>query len=353
MSRHAANAKPRYRALAVSFAVSALLVIAAGRVPDGPGSLQILGQTGWPILRLMVLITLGLVVGQVIEAAGWTRKLSFLAEPLFRFGNLGARCSAAFTTAFFSGVAANAMLYDHYREGRIEKRQLFLTNFVNQLPAFFLHLPTTFFIVIPLTRWAGALYFLLTFLAVVLRTALLLIYGHMKVAPPDGGGPSHDAAAEGVGRKRVPDVAAAVRRRLPSRVAGIAIWVVPVYIGVHLINAMGLFAALRQAMAGMAVGAVVPVESLSVVILSFAAEFTSGFAAAGALMDAGVLTVKQTVLALLVGNVLAFPVRALRHQLPRYVGIFTPKMGMQLLLAGQGLRIASLVLVGVAYFLVG
>ena len=37
-------------------------------------------------------------------------------------------------------------------------------------------------------------------------------------------------------------------------------------------------------------------------ILSFAAEFTSGFAAAGALLEAGVLTVKQTVMALVIGN---------------------------------------------------
>ena len=94
-------------------------------------------------------------------------------------------------------------------------------------------------------------------------------------------------------------------------------------------------------------------ESLSVVILSFAAEFTSGFAAAGALLDAGVLTVKQTVLALLIGNILAFPIRALRHQLPRYIGIFSPKMGTQLLLMGQGLRVTSIIMMGVLYYFVG
>ena len=89
------------------------------------------------------------------------------------------------------------------------------------------------------------------------------------------------------------------------------------------------------------------------VVLSFVAEFTSGFAAAGALMDAGVLTVKQTVLALLLGNILAFPIRALRHQLPHYMGIFQPKMGTQLLIMGQALRLGSLVLIAIFYFLVG
>jgi len=84
--------------------------------------------------------------------------------------------------------------------------------------------------------------------------------------------------------------------------------------------------------------------------LSFTAEFASGFAAAGALMDAGVLTTQQTVLALLIGNMVAFPVRALRHQLPRYMGIYSPKMGAQLLLMGQGFRLLSLIVVGALYY---
>ncbi len=69
-----------------------------------------------------------------------------------------------------------------------------------------------------------------------------------------------------------------------------------------------MFDVLNMALSQAAVLNLMPVESLSVVILSFAAEFTSGFAAAGALLNAGVLTVKQTVLALLTGNILAFPI---------------------------------------------
>ena len=56
---------------------------------------------------------------------------------------------------------------------------------------------------------------------------------------------------------------------------------------------MGMFQVLREALSGYVVTAFMPMESLSVIILSFAAEFTSGFAAAGALLEAGVLTIKQ------------------------------------------------------------
>lgn len=100
----------------------------------------------WPLFRLVIFIGVGLVAGQIIEATGWTKFLGVISGPLFRSGNLGRRCIAAFTTAFLSGVAANAMLLNFYKDGKISRIQLILMNLINQFPAYFLHLPTTFFI---------------------------------------------------------------------------------------------------------------------------------------------------------------------------------------------------------------
>ncbi len=245
------------------------------------------------------------------------------------------------------------MLLDFFKDDRITCRQLYLSNFINQLPAFFLHLPTTFFIVIPLTGWAGGIYFLITFLAVLLRTMVFLVYGHFRLSTVVNEGQVPKEGEFSGKEKKSKDVWQRIKSRLPRRLAGITVYVVPIYILVYLLNAMGMFQLLRESLSGFVVTTFMPMESLSVIILSFAAEFTSGFAAAGALLEAGVLTIKQTVLALLIGNILAFPVRAVRHQLPRYIGIFSPKMGTQLLLLGQGFRITSLVVVGILYFYLG
>ena len=245
------------------------------------------------------------------------------------------------------------MLLNFFEDDKITRKQLFLSNFINQLPAFFLHLPTTFFIVIPLTGWAGGIYFLVTFTAVLLRTMVFLVYGHFGLSPVDMGEGPTNGETFSCKEARFKDVWQRVKLRLHRRLAGIAVYVVPIYTLVYILNAMGMFQLLRNALSGFVVTSFIPMESLSVIILSFAAEFTSGFAAAGALLEAGVLTVKQTVIALLIGNILAFPVRALRHQLPRYIGIFSPKMGSQLLLLGQGFRIASLMMVGVLYYYIG
>jgi len=348
-----ADDKKPTRSLFVSLAISLIIIFSALILINELDATQIVSRLLWPLTRLMLFIAIGLLIGQIIETSGWIKTMAVLARPLFRFGHLGDHCSAAFTTAFFSGVSANAILLEFFKQGHITRRQMFLSNFINQLPAFFLHLPTTFFIVIPLTGWAGALYFLITFLAVVLRTALFLVYGRLLLPSPanDTGGAAENRPSSK--KKTLNDIWDRVKSRLPRRIARITVYVVPIYTLVFVLNAMGLFKLLREALAGYVVTSFMPMESLSVIILSFAAEFTSGFAAAGALLEAGILTVKQTVVALLIGNILAFPVRALRHQLPRYIGIFSPKMGTQMLLMGQGFRVTSIMVVGIIYYFVG
>ena len=322
-----------------------------------------LKKLGIPLFRLICFISIGLLAGQLIEGFGWTKQVAVLARPFFTFSNLGNHCSAAFTTAFLSGAAANAMLLDFYKDNKISKIQLFLSNYINQFPAFFLHLPTTVFIVLPLTGFAGALYFLITFLATLFRTICFLVFGrlYLKVDKnPDKNMEKEDNHILSSQRKNKieketkPDLTSIIikiKSKLPSRIINIIIWILPIYTLVFILNSNGFFNYLNKSLAGAVTLTIMPIESLSVVILSFAAEFTSGFAAAGALMDAGVITIKQTVIALLLGNILAFPVRALRHQLPRYMGIFSPKMGLQLLLSGQLFRVMSIILMGIFYYI--
>jgi len=340
------------RSLLVSLGLAAIILLAGLHLAPHMSSRQVFSGLIRPLGQLMLTIALGLLIGQVIEAAGWTRAFSTLARPLFRFGRLGDRCGAAFIAAFASGVAANAMLQNFYQEEKINRQQLYLTNFLNQLPAFFLHLPTTFFTVISMTGAAGVLYFALTFLAVLLRTLVLIGYGRWRLpaTPPTADESAAHAAEPSAPRSK--RVWAAIREKLPQRILRVGVLVVPIYTAVFVFNRLGLFAAARDWLADRVVTAFVPMESLSIVVLSFVAEFTSGFAAAGALMDAGMLTTQQTVLALLTGNVLAFPIRALRHQLPHYMGIYSPRMGAELLVLGQAFRVVSIIGVGVLYHLV-
>lgn len=341
------------KALFLSTCVSILILWGAWAAVDHFTLSVILKRLVLPLLRLTGFIAFGLMVGQSIEILGWTRQFAIIARPLFTFSRIGHHCSAAFTTAFISGAAANAMLLEFYKDKKITKLQLFLSNYMNHLPAFFLHLPTTMFIVLPLTGRAGALYFLLTFLATLLRILICLLFGRAFLSHPKAQlneSPGTVSQTSPTKKHSFLELTHKIKSTLPRRITNILVWVIPIYTAVFVLTLTGFFDAMNHALSDYVAVQFIPVESLSVVVLSFAAEFTSGFAAAGALLNAGLLTVKQTVMALLLGNILAFPIRALRHQLPRYMGIFTPVLGLQLLLSGQVFRITSLVFIGLIYY---
>jgi hypothetical protein len=340
-----------YTSLAVSLLFSFTLVIFSIHGLHAVSHAHVFSRLVWPLIRLILAIGAGLVAGEIIEAAGWTRKLAVITGPLFRFGRLGHHCSVAFTTAFITGEASNAMLQDFYRDRKISKTQLYLTNLANQLPAFFVHLPTTFFMVVPITRWAGILYFLLNFIAAILRMVIVLIYGHVRL-PQESITPADAASsASPQASKDFKTILQKLWKKFPGRLIRMAVYVIPIYVVVFILNSMNVFDMTRDWLARFITTSFIPMESLSLVVLSFTAEFASGFAAAGALMDAGVITTQQTVLALLIGNVIAAPIRTLRHQVPWYVGVFSPRMGLELLLMGQGFRIVSVILVGFLYYI--
>ena len=62
------------------------------------------------------------------------------------------------------------------------------------------------------------------------------------------------------------------------------------------------------------------------------------------------LEIREIVLALLAGNILAAPIRALRHQLPYYMGIFPPRLAMELVVMSQIVRAVCVILIGFCYY---
>jgi hypothetical protein len=302
-----------------------------------------------PMIRLTLFISAGLFIGQVIEAMAWTHRLTALIRPLMRWGRMSDPMGAAFMTAFFSGSAALAMLHSFHDEGRMSGRDVAVAVLLNTFPSYFLHLPTTVFIILPLVGKAGAIYLCLTFLAALLRLQVVLLINRF-IQPVSKGRDPFELESKSKSRG---DIMRATGRKFRSRLGHILTITLPVYLIVAVISEMGFFDWLKQSLAGGVISQVIPLEAVSVIVFSLAAEFTSGYAAAGALLEAGSLSTYQAAMALLLGNVIASPVRAIRHQMPYYLGIFRPRAGAYLLLGSQAVRVVSLAIVGALFVLMG
>ncbi|MCB2180462.1 MAG: hypothetical protein KQH63_00365 [Desulfobulbaceae bacterium] len=305
---------------------------------------------GFPLLRIVFYISLGLMVANFIEALNWTHNMARIASPLIRIGHLSDVTGASFSMAFFSGVSANTMLAEGYDQGKINERELVLANLFNSLPTYFLHLPTVFFITAPLIKGAAFIYVGLTFFAAVLRTFLVLFLGRMLLPVQATGNIEKQLAGNRVnGWRQALDKA---WKRFKKRIKKVLYFTVPIYTIIFAFHKAGIFHLLEQFISDhLSFLSWLNPQSIGIIVLHVAAEFTAGLAMAGALINAGDLGYREVVLALLVGNVLSSPMRAVRHQFPYYAGIFPTGIAVKLIIYNQAFRVGSIILLGIGYYL--
>lgn len=302
----------------------------------------------YPLIRLIMFLGIGLLVGQILETTGWTSKLARFVRPMTKWANLKDESAASFVTSFVSGIAANTLLMTYYQEDKISRKELVLTYLLNNgIPMFLLHLPTTFFLVISLAGKSGAIYLAITLTAALLRS--LTVLSVCRATLPK---------ACWIWSPIVDDTQISAQRTLghiwgkfKDRFFRVALYTTPIYVIVFLLNEYGLFSWMRHGLANSVSGELFPVEAASMIVFSLAAEFGAGMAAAGALLATGTLTEKQAAVALIVGTIIATPIRTLRHQLPTHLGLFSIYLGTRLLVLSQGLRVFSLIIVTLAYVL--
>ncbi|HHB75278.1 MAG TPA: hypothetical protein ENK84_01870 [Desulfobulbus sp.] len=307
---------------------------------------QLWHHLGWPLVRMLLYISIGLLFANFIEALNWTRKIAFLARPLTKFAHLSPLTGASFSMAFFSGISANTMLSEGFSKKEIPKKELILANLFNSLPTYFLHLPTTFCIIAPLIKSAAFTYMGLTFSAALLRTMAISLISHFLL-------PRQKKSSVQQQTHRESDLQTAWQRtwkRFQRRIKKIIRFTVPIYILFYIFTRIGLFDHLTHFMADhLGFLSWLSPQAMSIVALHVAAEFTAGLAAAGALLASGAMNNREIILALLVGNILSSPVRAIRHQFPYYAGIFKPGLATQLILFSQIFRLASITTVTLLY----
>ncbi|MGD9948542.1 MAG: hypothetical protein AB7U29_08705 [Desulfobulbus sp.] len=304
---------------------------------------------GWPLLRLLMYLAIGLLAALLIESLNWTRKLAVVARPLTRFGHLSPITGASFSLCFFSGIAANTMLAEGYDNKKLSRKELILANLFNSLPSNFLHLPTTFFIAAPIIKGAAVVYIGLTISAAVLRTLVVAVVSRVLLPkndrealhnelPPDPGNPFRTALKN-------------TMKRFKRRIRKIVTYTVPIYIFFYFLSEAGFFKTAEHFMGQhLAWMSWLTPQALSILTFQMAAEFTAGLAAAGSLLASGSMEAKEIVLVLLIGNVLSSPIRAIRHQYPYYAGIFKPVLAAQLILFSQSFRALSIALIAFLYY---
>jgi hypothetical protein len=301
-----------------------------------------------PLLRLSLAIGVGLLLGIFIENANLTARLGRVFAPFLRFGHLKEPSAVAFTTAFFSAVAASTVLMNAYQDRVISRRELMISALTLTFPAFFAHLPSMFFIITPLVGVLGVYYLLILLGGDILRTTAYLLFGRLTL-PPYQPVPQVPASRP----SSWTEVWHATLEKFFTRLYSILVITIPVFVAVFLAQEGGLFNWLKSHLTVLLKGSQIPVEAMSILVFSLAAEAAGMFAAAGALLASQALSPAAVLFTLILGTIISSPMRAIRHQMPFYLGVYTPKLGLRLMILSQLFRTLSLLPFLVLIYLFG
>lgn len=286
----------------------------------------------------------GVILAELIVALKFVDKIAFITKPITNFAHLSDECGTSFIAAFVSPASANTMLASFYNDGLIEKKELFIAAMMNSFPSIVMHWRSVLPVLIPLLGMAGIIYFCLLMLVGMIKTSLLMVAGKFLLPKRNNFNPSRNYSV----RPPVKDAVKLSLQKSKRTIKRILIITVPTTFIVFTLYTIGVFDKLASHLNIASKLFPVPPEGLSIIAAYFAG-YIAAVTVAGNILSAGMLTAKSVVITLLVGNVLSSLVKMVRFSTPYYVGIFGPKIGIQIMLLSATIRTG--IIIGVIFIL--
>jgi len=284
-----------------------------------------------PILAMM---GIGLFGAGVLTEMGLLQGISRIASPIFSFTRLPDACASTFVVSLGSAVAANGMVARFRDEGRLSEREVVLCAIMNSIPVYFRELFTYQIpiVLLALGLLVGGFYafvFIVTALvkifAVVILSRLFLVERSCRI--PDPIPQERASLREAVARSFRRE------RRLFLKIAAIYVTMTAAVFALRDRGAFDAFSVLPLAeIFG------IPPESI-VPLTTYVASPIVGISLLGPMIASHGITPVQAMIVLMLGSMFMLPLFAARSLLPRYVGLFGPRLGVGIVLFSTGVSI--------------
>lgn len=296
-------------------------------------------SAGKYLLIMIPTMILGVIGVNLLFNLGIINKIAWIARPVTRFGNLSDQAGISFVTAFGSPTAANTILVDNYEKGYMSKREMYIASLTNSFPAILMHWRGMIPILIPLLGITGLLYFGILVLVGLVKTILVLIASRFMLKSKKDKFEVQPSPPKSENFKSALGESLQNSKSVIFRILKITI---PITFVVFILIDLGLFEHLAKYLSGLIKFFPVPAETIAIVSAQFG-HHIAGYTMASNFLIKGVLSGHQIIVILLIGNVVS-SISNLRHYIPHYMGIFGPKLGLEIMVLATGIRQGLIIL---------
>jgi hypothetical protein len=246
---------------------------------------------------------------------GFMEKLTSVFAPIMDKFSIGHIVAISALTCFVSPTAAYSILAQSWREGKISEKDVIAASFLNSFPSIFSHL-YSFFIpfVIPVLGWVGVVYVSLRAAVALIKTVIGLILAKIWS--------SGDNHAEFTYERRDLDPFKSTIKTLKRMIPVMAV----TFLTASYLSEIGVFDKFAELLNFLPLNAnAIAIAAMQLFDMRTAIVLTAG------MLENGVIDFRWAVAGLLLGNIVTFSTRYVRHSLPLHVSLFG-KLGVKIVM---------------------
>ncbi|MHC1631459.1 MAG: nucleoside recognition domain-containing protein [Methanotrichaceae archaeon] len=283
---------------------------------------------------ILVMMFFGLFGAGVLTEMGLMEKLSHKVGPIFAFTRLPEACASTFVVSLGSAVAANTMVARFRDDGCLEDREVVLCAIMNSIPVYVRELFTYQIpIVLPaLGLVVGGFYATIFIITAMVKISAVVVLSRLFLEKSSCQVPNSRPV------EKIPFQEAVLKafrkeRRLFFRIATIYLVMTTLVFALRDRGAFEVFSVLPLAeLFG------IPSESI-VPLTTYVASPIIGISLLGPMIHSNSITPIQAMIVLMLGSMFMLPLFSIKSMLPRYVAIFGPRLGMEIVTFSTGISV--------------
>ena len=283
------------------------------------------------VIKIVPIIAIGIFATNFAVKLGLMRKFDMLVKPLSAKARISGTSALSVVTCTFSSTAGYSMLSEGLNNKRISEREVIAVSLITSFPGILSHLFTFFIpVVIPILGFTtGVIYVCLRGLVALLKTCLGIFLARLwlndtgsqsinsQASTPD---PAHTLTGD---KKHALNNSAASTYKMLKRIT-------PIMFITLFLTSVAMELRIFQSFAEILdpVTNILGLESeIALISATQIVNTYSGMVLSGSLLGDGMISTKGVLIALLLGNVISFSTRFVKHSLPLHVSLFGPKLG--------------------------
>ncbi|MFU8653068.1 nucleoside recognition domain-containing protein [Methanotorris formicicus] len=276
-------------------------------------------------IKISTIVLITVFVVNYIMNTGIMKKFSDLLSPILKKLKINPLSISSILACFFSPTVGYSILSEGLKENKINEKEIIGTSLANSFPSVLSHTFTFFIpVVVPILGWTGILFVLIRLGVALAKTIIGFVY--LSIVSKD-----YSFEMQNINKMDKKENAKKSFKRtikFAKRLIPILFFMMTLVI---YLSKVGFFDYVERF--------VQPITNLlnlnpnvGILALTEIMNVQAAIVMAGGFLNENILTPKEVLIGLIIGNVLTFSTRYVKHSLPLHVSLFGAKLGTKIVM---------------------